>query len=59
MGAVGAALASLITQISTSVVLPMFFREMRPNAKLMIEAICFRDVYFELLKIKTFSADYD
>jgi len=45
MGAVGAALASLVTQISTSIVLPMFFREMRPNAKLMIDAICFRDVF--------------
>lgn len=45
MGAVGAALASLITQILTTIVLPMFFREMRPNAKLMIDAICFRDVF--------------
>lgn len=45
MGAVGAALASLITQIFTSIVLPMFFREMRPNAKLMIDAIGFRDVF--------------
>lgn len=38
-GASGAALASLITQIFTSIVLPMCFKEMRPNAKLMIEAI--------------------
>lgn len=39
MGAVGAALASLITQVFTSIVLPMFFKEMRPNARLMLEAI--------------------
>lgn len=45
MGGVGAALASLITQIFTSVVLPMFFSEMRPNVKLMIDAICMRDVF--------------
>ena len=42
MGASGAALASLITQIFTSIILPACFRELRPNAKLMIEAIAFR-----------------
>lgn len=45
MGAVGAALASLITQVFTSIVLPMFFKEMRPNAKLMLEAILLRNVF--------------
>ena len=45
MGAVGAALASLITQVFTSIVLPMLFKEMRPNAKLMIEAIMLRGVF--------------
>ena len=45
MGAVGAALASLITQVFTSIVLPMLFKEMRPNAKLMIEAIMLRNVF--------------
>lgn len=44
MGATGAALASLITQIFTSIILPMCFKEMRPNAKLMIEAILFKDI---------------
>ena len=44
MGASGAALASLITQIFTSIILPLFFKEMRPNAKLMLEAILLRDV---------------
>ena len=43
-GAAGAALASLITQIFTSIICPCFFKEMRPNAKLMIEAILLKDV---------------
>lgn len=41
-GAVGAAAASLITQIATSILLPLCFRPMRPNAKMMIDAICLR-----------------
>ncbi len=41
-GASGAATASLVTQIFTSIILPMFFKEMRPNAKLMIDAILLR-----------------
>lgn len=44
LGAAGAAVASLVTQIFTSIVLPMCFREMRPNAKLMIEAIFLRKI---------------
>lgn len=39
MGAVGAAIASLFTQIFTSIILPLFIKELRPNAKMMIEAI--------------------
>lgn len=38
-GAVGAAVASLITQICTSIVLPMFIKDLRPNAKLILESI--------------------
>jgi Na+-driven multidrug efflux pump len=45
MGAAGAALASLITQVFTSIILPSFFKGMRPNAKLMIEAILLKDVF--------------
>ena len=45
MGAVGAALASLLTQIFTSILLPMFIRDMRPNAKLMLDAIMLRNVF--------------
>lgn len=41
LGASGAALASLITQICTSIILPFFFKGMRNNAKLMLQAICF------------------
>lgn len=45
MRATGAALASLITQICTSIILPLAFREMRPNAKLMLEAIRLKGVF--------------
>ena len=41
-GAVGAALASLITQISTTMIIPFFIRPLRQNGRLMVDAICFR-----------------
>jgi O-antigen/teichoic acid export membrane protein len=44
LGAVGAALASLITQMFTSIILPLCIRELRPNAKLMLEAIMLRKI---------------
>lgn len=44
-GASGAALASLITQIFTSIILPLFIKDLRPNAKLMLEAIILKDVF--------------
>lgn len=44
IGGVGAAIASLITQIFTSIVLPLFFKEMRPNAKLIIDAIILKNI---------------
>lgn len=43
-GASGAALASLITQICTSMILPCFWKEMRPNVKLMLEAFMFKKI---------------
>ena len=43
-GASGAAIASLITQIFTSIVLPCFFKEMRYNVKLMLESILLKGV---------------
>lgn len=45
MGASGAALASLITQVFTSIILPLFIKDLRPNAKLMLEAIILKDVF--------------
>ena len=38
-GASGAAVASLVAQILTGFVLPFFIKDLRPNAKLMLEAI--------------------
>ena len=38
-GASGAALASLLTQISTILLFPALIKDLRPNVKLMIDAI--------------------
>lgn len=43
-GATGAAAASLITQVSTILLLPSVIRPLRPNAKLMLEAVGLKDV---------------
>lgn len=43
-GATGAAIASLITQIITSLILPLFIKELRPNAMLMFEAILLKGI---------------
>ncbi len=45
MGAAGAALASLLTEISSSIALPLLFKEMRPNVKLIFQAICLKNVF--------------
>ena len=45
IGTAGAALASLITQVFTSIILPYCFKEMRPNAKLMIDAILLKGIW--------------
>ena len=45
LGASGAALASLITQLLTSMFLPLLFKDLRPNAKLMFEAVIFKGVF--------------
>ena len=45
MGAVGAAFASLITQICTSILLPLFIKDMRPNIKLMFEAVILKGFF--------------
>lgn len=43
-GTTGAAMASLITQISTSIIFPFFIKDLRINAKLMLEAILLRKI---------------
>lgn len=45
LGATGAAVASLVTQVCTSVLLPMCIKDLRPNARLMLEAIILKDVF--------------
>lgn len=44
-GAAGAAFASLVTQMFTSIILPLFVKATRPNAILMLEAILLKDVF--------------
>lgn len=44
LGATGAAIASLLTEIATTFVIPTFFREIRPNVRLMLDAITFKDL---------------
>lgn len=43
-GTVGAAVASLLTQIFTSMILPCCIKALRPNAVLMLQAILLRDI---------------
>ena len=44
IGASGAAVASLATQISTVLVFPLFFKELRENVKLIATAILLKNV---------------
>lgn len=44
LGTAGASLASLITQVLTSLILPLAFKGMRQNVRLMLDAILLRDV---------------
>lgn len=43
-GATGAAAASLVTQIMTTVVVPFFIKQLRRNSVLMLEGICFKNI---------------
>lgn len=43
-GAVGAAAASLVTQFSTIFVFPVLIKDLRPNAKLMLDAILLKGI---------------
>lgn len=47
LGAAGAALASLITEMSTSLILPLMWKDMRKNVKLMIEGIFLKGVFIK------------
>lgn len=44
MGASGAALATLITQFGTVFIFPVFIKNMRPNVKLMLDAILIKGI---------------
>lgn len=44
-GASGAALASLVTQVCTSLILTCFWKDMRPNVKLMVDALLLKDIF--------------
>lgn len=44
-GASGAALASLLTQISTIFLFPALIKDLQPNVKLMLDAILLKDVF--------------
>ncbi len=46
-GAAGAAMASLITQICTSIVLPFLIKPIRENALMMIDAIMLKGLYWK------------
>lgn len=45
LGACGAAIATLLTQISTIFVFPIMIRDMRPNVKLIWEAIMLKGIF--------------
>ena len=47
LGAAGAALASLITQVFTSIILPLMWKGMRKNVKLIIEGILLKGVFIK------------
>lgn len=44
-GASGAAMASLLTQMSTILVFPAFIKDLRPNVKLMIDAVRLKNIF--------------
>ena len=44
-GASGAAMASLLTQISTILIFPALIKDLRPNVKLMLDAVFLKDIF--------------
>lgn len=53
LGAAGAAIASLATQVSTIFIFPALFREFRPNIKLVWEAILLKGLITKENKVAT------
>ncbi len=45
MGTVGAAVASLITELFTSIILPLMFKKTRRNSLMILEAIALKNVF--------------
>ena len=45
LGTVGAAVASLVTQIASAIVIPAMIPALRPNVKLMLEAACLKGIW--------------
>ncbi len=45
VGTIGAALASLVTELFTSIVLPLLIKQMRPNSIMMLHAIALKGVF--------------
>jgi O-antigen/teichoic acid export membrane protein len=58
-GATGAAFASVITQILTAIIIPLFIKPLRPNARLMLEGIILKDVFPSRKKKKEDTNDAD
>ena len=44
-GASGAAVASLVAQVLTTLVLPFFIKDLRENSRIMVEAILFKGIH--------------
>lgn len=47
LGASGAAIASLVAQVFTTLIVPFFIREMRENAMMMVDAIMLKGILWE------------
>lgn len=45
IGTVGAAMASFVTELFTSIVIPLMIKDMRPNSLMMLQAITLKDVF--------------
>lgn len=57
LGAVGASIATLLTQVLTNFLIPLLFKETRPNSILIWQAICLNDVIPTKQEIKSLISD--